>query len=1074
METRHPENPTQTPFYVTGGTLPRNAASYVTRSADDALLSALMAGEFCYILTARQMGKSSLMVRTATRLREADVSVAVIDLTAFGTNLSPEQWYDRIANRIGRELDCEEAIDDFYSENARLSPLNRFVAALETIVLKQTSGRLVLFVDEIDVVRSLPFSADEFFAAIRELYNRRADDSNLARLTFGLFGVASPSDLIKDARITPFNIGKRIELRDFTRQDAEVLASGLGANGNSLLDRIFHWTNGHPYLTQRLCATAETQNSQIAEDIDKIVSALFLETHARDSEDNLKFVSDRLLRATDDTDTVLARYAEIVKGKRVPDDDTDPITDVLRLSGIVKSENGTLKVRNRIYETVFDTKWIRKQTTPAELRRQQDAYRKGFLRSVVFSGILGAVFSALALFAFVQANTAKKKAEDERIARVQADRNAERANKTLYIAKMNLVQAAYEEDNIARVRELLNDVPKGNHQMFEWGYWKRLCHVDSMTLKGHTGAIFALAVSPDGKSIVTGSGDQTAKVWDVTTGKERYTLGKQSEGVISVAFSPDGKLFFTGDKFFYTAKWNGTVKLWNAATGKEIRTLFKPDKQVAYVVFSSDGKQIVIAGKDKTAKIYDIATGKFLLTLKGQTQPVIAAAFSPDGKFLVTEYGNGTAKVWDTATGRERQTLIRHTPEYTNIAFSPDSRRFVTKGDNNTAQVWDMRTGKLLLTLTGHSAQVLTIAYSPDGKSIATGSYDQTVKVWDAKTGKAKKTFRGHTDFIYAVAFFPDSKRIVSGSEDKTAQIWDSTARDESPLLMDYTQLWFSVAYSPDGNFLVTGSADKTVRIREAATGKTLRTLKGHSESVSAVAFSPDSRHIATASNDKTVKIWDVKTGEGLLTLKGHTSQVASVAYSPDGKRLVTASWDDGTIRIWDAATGKERDRFKKPLYWIPRVVFSPDGKQIASVGNDATAKIWDAATGKDLATLKGHTVGVPSVAYSHDGKFLVTASWDKTAKIWDAATGRELHTLKGHRMYLTCAAFSHDGRHIVTGCFDKTAKVWDTESGELLLTLKGHNDAVISAVFSPDDKRIVTKSRDGTARIWISDPDAK
>jgi hypothetical protein len=348
------------------------------------------------------MGKSSLMVRTAARLRAQAVAVVVLDLTMVGQNLTVEQWYDGLLSLMGPQLGLEEELERFWLANQRLGPLQRWMAALAQVVLPkvcagQSPRPLVIFIDEIDTVRSLPFSSDEFFAAIRACYNRRTEDPAFARLTFCLLGVATPSDLIRDTRMTPFNIGRRIELSDFNAPEAAPLAQGLAQNpqiAERLLQRVLYWTNGHPYLTQRLCrAVAERGTATSPTDVDGLCAELFLSVHARERDDNLIFVRERLLNSEVDRATLLDLYAKIRRGQRVVADETNPLVSVTRLSGIARSAEGCLLVRNRIYRDVFNDDWILSNMPDPELRRQRAAFRRGVIGAVVGVVVLAGLLS---------------------------------------------------------------------------------------------------------------------------------------------------------------------------------------------------------------------------------------------------------------------------------------------------------------------------------------------------------------------------------------------------------------------------------------------------------------------------------------------------------------------------------------------------------------------------------------------------------------------------------------------------------------------------------------------------------
>lgn len=371
----------QSGFYVVGGTLRRDAPSYVVREADRRLYTALRQGEVCYALTPRQMGKSSLMVRTAAQFRDDGASVAVLDLTGFGQNLTPDQWYNGLLERVGQQMLLEDELEEYWNRHQHLGPLQRWTGAIREVVLTTRPAQVLIFIDEIDAVRSLPFSTDEFFAGIREFYNRRTHDSELGRLTFCLLGVATPSDLIRDTRTTPFNIGRRIELADFTPEEAAPLAKGLGRvpkQKEQLIARVLYWTGGHPYLTQRLCQAVVEEGAETSNAVDQVCRELFLSDRARERDDNLLFVRDRLLRNETDVAGLLTLYARVRSGKRVRDDETSSLNTSLRLSGITKLENGCLRVRNRIYAEVFDGDWITSHLPGAELRRQKAAYLRGF------------------------------------------------------------------------------------------------------------------------------------------------------------------------------------------------------------------------------------------------------------------------------------------------------------------------------------------------------------------------------------------------------------------------------------------------------------------------------------------------------------------------------------------------------------------------------------------------------------------------------------------------------------------------------------------------------------------------
>ncbi len=769
-------------------------------------------------------------------------------------------------------------------------------------------------------------------------------------------------------------------------------------------------------------------------------------------------------------------------------------TEPARLTRLVRGELDWIvmkaleKDRNRRYETAngfaMDVqRYLADEPVQAgppsawyRLRKFARRNRTVLATASVVAASLVAVAVLSVLYADRQRRFAIDKAEAARkITALAGDLKTSLAgsNRLLAIRNFDRGQAAFEKEQVGpgllwMIESWRSAIAAGDR---DWQHAARANlaawqphHARLKAVLSHEGPVDAAAFSPDGKTVLTGGDDRTARLWDAATGQPIGQPLHHQATVVAVAFSPDGKTILTGSE-------DRTARLWDAATGQPIGSPFPHPGEVMAVAYSPDGSTILTSSRDGKARLWDAITHRPIGQTFAPRNAVGAIAFSPDGKLVLTgSVKEGSARLWDVATSQAIGAPLIQPAAIWAVAYSRDGKTILTGRGDGTAQRWDLATRKPVGEPVRHRLKIRAVAFSPDGRTILTGSEDKTARLWDAATNQPIGLPLLHQGAVVAGAFSPDGKSFLTASSDNTVRLWDADPGQPFGLIIENRDTAFSVAYSPDGMSIFTGLIDGTVRHWDAATGMMIGRIIRHQGVVQAVAISPDGKTLLSGGYDMTARLWDLTTGKSVGPALQHEGQVNVVAFSPDGKTIVTGA-EDRTIRLWDALTGKPLGQPIAQSETVDGAAVSPDGKSFATGGSGGSAQVWDLATRSPRGQPLPHPGCISATAFSPDGKTLLTGCEDGAARLWDVEK-RAIRTAPlRHQAWIFGVAYSPDGKTVLTGSRDRTARLWDAATGMPLGPLISHPEQVIGVAFGPDGKTFLTGARDG-ARLFRNVPE--
>lgn len=601
----------------------------------------------------------------------------------------------------------------------------------------------------------------------------------------------------------------------------------------------------------------------------------------------------------------------------------------------------------------------------------------------------------------------------------------------------------------------------------------------------HSRPVWAVAISPNSRYIVSGCNDGTLWIRNAQSGMLIHgPLHGHQKGIKSITFSADSTFLATGSD-------DQTIRLWDVVKGEALgEPLVGHTGWVLSVIFVVRCSCILSTSDDGTVRTWDIEQAitqtthasptSMMSSHSFQHNNILCTAVSSDGVYFASGGCDGRVMLWTIIPGEEEchgKVLLEHSDEVRCVAFSAESRYLASGSDDNTVRVWDLTTQEAVGDpLNGHTNSVRSVVFSPrDSTCVASGSDDSTIRIWSIAAGGHQliRVLCGHVSTVLTLAYTVDGTHLVSGSADRTARMW---CVDEAEDLGNEEQIQSgpvrAACFAPDGESVVAGSDDGAIRVWDATTGKAIcKPLTGHADWLTCVAFSRYGAHIVTGSDDKTLRWWDSKTykvvGEPLDAQAGW---IRTVGFTKDGEQVIVIGVDG--VRLFDSQTRElADDQLGNQLDDVSEGAISADGLLVAcgvQGESDCNFRVWDLETREVRCEFSLERKGyILSMVFSPDGASLLVAIYSTVTRA-DVMTGvtADWKTADDDDPII-CLVSSPAGNYVAAGTDNGSIHIWDYETGTFVARFVSPERLIIALAFSPDSRQVAGGTYGGSFRLW-------
>ncbi|OMJ65263.1 hypothetical protein SteCoe_38664 [Stentor coeruleus] len=536
----------------------------------------------------------------------------------------------------------------------------------------------------------------------------------------------------------------------------------------------------------------------------------------------------------------------------------------------------------------------------------------------------------------------------------------------------------------------------------------------SLLIEGHRGEVNSVAITSDNRFVVSGSYDNTVRVWNLLEKRQEAVLEGHTSGVNTTIGS------------WYQEHIEGNVQVWNLVEKRQEAVLKYSVSGLNSIAITSDNRFVVLGSDD-----------------------------------------DNTVRVWSLLDKRQEAVFEGHTSGVNSVAITSDNRFVVSGSYDNTVRVWNLLEKRQEAVLEGHTYEVNSVAISSDNRFVVSGSgswisHDNTVRVWNLLEKQQEAVFEGHTSGVNSVAIASDNRFVGSyGFSDKTVRVWNLLEKRQKAVLEGHTSYVNSVAITSDNRFVVSGSDDKTVRVWNLLEKRQEAVLEGHTSYVNSVAIIND--NLCYSVSQCELILWSIKEKKALMNVPHYLIRL----FSSDENFFVTTSFGYN-IQVWNLVEKRQEAVLKGHTSFVLSVAITSDNRFVVSGSLDNTVRVWNLLEKRQEAVLEGHTDGVNSVAITSDNRFVVSGSSDKTVRVWSLLEKRQEAMLKDHTSYVWSVAITSDNRFVVLISSDKNVSVWNLLEKRQEAVLEGHTSSVwsvgVNSVAITSDK---SRSEDNTVRVW-------